>query len=98
MTLKLWRKAIHNLIVAMGFMALIAIMTGASASNSMSRGSFDQGLLGPEKLTPSPLWVRECNRKQWIDEVVGQNRNGYEICPIKEDHHEHSKRLTLNER
>lgn len=91
------RNAFQKIILALGFTALIVVMTGANVSGNSHGSSIATDMFKLPNMAPSPLLVNQCGDDKWL-------KNGF-IMPFKdlnkncittkEGKNEHSKGLAF---
>lgn len=94
MTLTVWRKALHKLIVVTGLMALMAIGTGTTVAGSPQELTLTKGNFKNKIRNFSPMLMSQCERKSWLDDILlSQIHKDGEVCTITKGGYEQRKRL-----
>lgn len=89
MTLLMWRNLLHKLITVTGFVALIAVVSGANVKSSNYDLALTLNLLKPQIQSPSPLLTQQCeNLKSKNDVLWTSSDNNKQPCYNKEVDHE----------
>ncbi|MGZ3774068.1 MAG: hypothetical protein ACXVCY_08695 [Pseudobdellovibrionaceae bacterium] len=81
MTLIVWRNVLYKLIMFTGFIALIAVASGANVKRNIYEWSLPADIFKLDNQIPSPLMPSQCEQKRFLDTTpLTPNKKKHDVC------------------